>query len=107
MRKLETDGTITLDTMPGLEASVYVGIPPRGNGTGQIRVEVRGAERFVTASSRDAAIPTGSRVLILATNPDNSVVVQSLVMSPAPGSGVTNRTPSPSSYGQALETGES
>jgi hypothetical protein len=107
MRKFESDGTITLDTMLGLEASVYVGIPPRGNGTGQVRVEVRGAERFVTASSRDTTIPTGSRVLILATNPDNSVVVQSLSQPLASGPGIIHRTPNQSSDGPALEKGES
>lgn len=110
LRKFESDGTIGLDSMVGLEASVYVGLPPRGAGMGQIRVEVRGAQRFVNATSRDAAIPTGSRVLILTTNPDNSVVVQSLVMPLASGPGTTHRTPSPSSIGPAqvnLEKGES
>ena len=107
MRKFESDGSITLDSMLGLEASVYVGIPPRGTGTGQIRVEVRHTERFVNASSRDTAIATGSRVLILAVNQDNSVVVQSLTQPLASGPGTLHRTPAPSASVPTLEKGES
>jgi hypothetical protein len=105
-RKFESDGTITLADMLGLEATVYVRIPARDSGSGQIRVEVRGAERFVSAISRDALIPTGTRVLILAANPDNSVVVQSLA-EPAEVTQAPLHQPPSAQQRPALEQGES
>lgn len=106
-RKFESDGTITLADMLGLEAAVYVRIPARGSGSGQIRVEVRGAERFVNAISRDAMIPTGARVLILAVNPDNSVVVQSLAQPVTVTQASQHQPPVADSREPALEQGES
>lgn len=78
IRKLESDGTITMSDLLGEEGTVYVGVPERGRGMGQVRVQTRGMERIVNATSRDAAISTGGRVLVVAASPDNSVVVQGM-----------------------------
>lgn len=78
LRKLESDGTVTLEDLLGQEGVVYVGIPGRERGMGQVRIRAGDMEKFVNAVSRDTAIATGGRVLVVATNPDNSVVVQAL-----------------------------
>jgi hypothetical protein len=43
-----------------------------------VRVVARGQDRFVNATSRDVAVPTGGRVLVVALGPDNTVVVQAM-----------------------------
>lgn len=85
MRHFERDGTIGIDRCLGHEGEVYVSIAGRTPGaaspsaSGQVRVVVDGKARIYNAVARDEApIATGARVLVVATQPDNSLIVQSL-----------------------------
>jgi hypothetical protein len=78
-RKLESDGSVPIHDLVGLEGVVTIGVPPRDKGAGQVRLEVRGMHRHSNAVSRDAAAPTGTKVLVVATRADNSVVVQPML----------------------------
>lgn len=78
IRRLEADGTVRTDSLVGLEGDVYVGIPERGKGSGEIRVVSGSVARMMQAVSRDRAIPTGSRVLVLERQADNSLLVQAI-----------------------------
>lgn len=85
MRRFESDGTIAIDRCLGQEGEVYLTIPGRSLGanppsmSGQVRVVVDGKARIYNAVARDEAlIATGSRVLVVATHPDNSLIVQAI-----------------------------
>lgn len=78
LRRLEADGTIHKGSLIGLEGDVYIGIPERGKGSGQVRVVVGSVAKMIQAVSRDSPIPTGSRVLILDQQPDNALLVQAV-----------------------------
>lgn len=78
LRRLESDGTVSKASLIGLEGDVSIGIPQRGSGSGQIRVVVGSVAKMAHAVSRDGPIPTGSRVVILDHQPDNSLLVQAI-----------------------------
>lgn len=85
MRRFESDGTIAIDRCLGQEGEVYLTIPGRSPGasppsmSGQVRVVIDGKARIYNAVARDeASISTGSRVLVVATHPDNSLIVQAI-----------------------------
>lgn len=78
LRRLESDGTIPKHSLIGLEGDVYIGIPERGKGSGQVRVVIGSVAKMIHAVSRDTPIPTGSRVLILDQQPDNALLVQAV-----------------------------
>ena len=83
MRRFESDGTIGIDRCLGQEGEVYLSIPGRNPSvpsvSGQVRVVVDGKARIYNAVARDeASITTGSRVLVVATHPDNSLIVQAI-----------------------------
>lgn len=103
IRRLEAHGNVTREDLMGLEATVYVGVPERGKGTGQVRVAARGMDRIVNATSRDVAIATGGRVLVVAAGPDNTVVVQA---TPSAGD-LTPGGGQPTAAPPLLEKGES
>jgi hypothetical protein len=107
IRRLESDGSVPLHDLVGLEGVVTIGVPARDKGSGQVRLEVRGMHRHANAVSRDLAAPTGAKVLIVATRADNSVVVQPLqAFGPAPSASHTHATGAARAPA-ALERGES
>ncbi|MEK6702210.1 MAG: hypothetical protein AABZ53_08100 [Planctomycetota bacterium] len=78
-RRLESAGTVSLSSAVGLEGDVYLTVPERGKGVGQIRVVLAGQLKVVDAISRDRAVPTGEKVLVVGTGEGNTVIVQAEV----------------------------
>jgi hypothetical protein len=75
---LQSSGNIALSDAVGLEGDVYATIP--GGGRGQVKLVVR--ERLRTFNAMGAAeadapgdMPTGTRVRVIAANPDNTLTV--------------------------------
>ncbi len=68
-------GDSSIDHALGREAEVYVTVPAKGEGRGQVRVVIGGAQRIVTAVSNAGPLARGARVMIIGTNADNSVTV--------------------------------
>ncbi|MCC6425283.1 MAG: hypothetical protein IT435_00550 [Phycisphaerales bacterium] len=75
LSKMKSDGTVPRNALLGAEGEVYIPVPQRGNGIGQVRIVVNDRERFVNAVCESAPIPTKGRIMIVGTNPDNSVTV--------------------------------
>ncbi len=73
--RMKSDGTLTHERLLGAEGEVYIRVPVRGEGLGQVRVVVGDRARFVAAVTDSTPIPTRGRVLVVGTNPDNSVTV--------------------------------
>ncbi len=76
VRRLEADGTVDIAEAKGLDGEVYVSVPERGLGTGQVRLVIRQRERIVNAVSVGAALPTRTRVRVASVNQDRTVTVE-------------------------------
>jgi len=72
---LQTSGNIDLKSAVGHEADVYLTVPSRGSGRGQIRVVLQQRQRIINAVSDGDAIPTSARVRVIAANEDNTLTV--------------------------------
>jgi hypothetical protein len=72
---LQSSGNIDLKNAIGSEADVYLTVPGRGSGRGQIRVIVQDRQRIINAVTDGEAIPTSSRVRITRVNEDNTLTV--------------------------------
>jgi hypothetical protein len=72
---LQSSGNIDLKNAIGHEADVYLTVPPRGQGRGQIRVIVQDRQRIINAVTDGEALPTSSRVRITRVNEDNTLTV--------------------------------
>lgn len=75
MHRLESTGNITIDAAVGLEGAVYLSIPAKGGGRGQVRITVEDRDRIYNAVSDGEELPTGARARIVRANPDNTVTV--------------------------------
>jgi hypothetical protein len=75
MHDLQSSGNISLESAIGREADVYLTVPPKGQGTGQVRVVIDDRMRIYNASSEADAAPTSSRVRIIKANDDNTLSV--------------------------------
>lgn len=75
MYDLQSSGNISLDSTVGREADVYVTVPPKGMGTGQVRVVIDDRMRIYNAHSESEAAPTSSRVRIIKANDDNTLSI--------------------------------
>jgi hypothetical protein len=72
---LQSSGNVKLETVVGCEGDVYVGIPARGQGTGQVRLVVSDRMRIINAQSEGDSVPSQSRVRVVRVNGDNTVTV--------------------------------
>jgi hypothetical protein len=73
---LQSSGTIPISAALGVEGDVYLTVPPRGRGLGQVRVVVRDRQRIYNAVAESGTdIPSQSRVRVTAVNPDNTLTV--------------------------------
>lgn len=72
---LQSSGNISLASAIGHEADVYVTVPPKGHGTGQVRVVINDRMRIYNAHSESEAAPTSSRVRIVKANDDNTLSI--------------------------------
>lgn len=63
--RLAEDGTMNMKYAIGETASVYLTIPPKGEGQGKVNVQIQGTlGEFDAVNSGSVAIPTGAQVLI-------------------------------------------
>jgi hypothetical protein len=76
MRRLESMPRLDLGSCVGTTAQVYLLIPARGKGRGQVRLNVQGASRIVAASSNGGELPAFTSVRVVSVQPDSSVVVE-------------------------------
>ncbi len=77
--RMHTDGTFQYESLVGMEATVYIGIPPHGEAGGQ--VQVSHPSQFITIAAvqeGDMALPAHSQVTILRANSTRVVVKPSL-----------------------------
>jgi hypothetical protein len=75
MMELQSSGNVRLEQAVGAEADVYVQVPPKGQGAGQVRVVLKDRMRIVNATSEGEGAATSSRVRVVRVNADNSVTV--------------------------------
>jgi len=73
--RLQSSGTVSINSALGVEGSVYVAIPASRQGRGRIRLVVDSRERFYNAVTDDAAIESHTRVRVMEVNDDNTVTV--------------------------------
>ena len=74
MRRLESSGNLQMSNAIGQIGTVYLTIPEKGKGAGQIQVTVQGRLATLDAMSEDEKIPTGSKVLVYDVKNDVLVV---------------------------------
>jgi uncharacterized protein (DUF58 family) len=72
---LQSSGNVDFSSAIGGEADVYVTVPAKGSGRGQVKVVVQDRMRIVNAESEGEAFPSQSRVRVVKVNDDNSVTV--------------------------------
>ncbi len=75
MYDLQSSGNIDISTALGHEADVYVTVPPRGEGRGQVRITLQQRLRVLNAISEGEALPTSTRVRVTGINDDNTLTV--------------------------------
>jgi hypothetical protein len=75
MYDLQISGNITLSDTVGRQGVVYVSVPQRGAGAGQIRLVVNQRSRIFNAVSESDGIPTNTAVRVVRANDDNTVTV--------------------------------
>jgi hypothetical protein len=73
--QLQSSGNVRLETVVGCEGEVYVNVPPKGQGTGQVRVVTGERMRIINAQSEGDSVPSQSRVRVVRANGDNTVTV--------------------------------
>ncbi len=73
--KLEGSGNIHVRATLGAMGDVYVGVPEKGRGAGEVRLVIGDRHRMVNAVSEGGPIPSKTRVKVSAVNPDNTVTV--------------------------------
>ena len=76
LKGLESSGTVILDNAIGCTGTVYLGIPEKEKGSGQIQAVVQGRLLTLDAKTTREALETGKSVLIYDVK-DNFVYVES------------------------------
>jgi membrane protein implicated in regulation of membrane protease activity len=75
MRRLQTDGTISIQNTIGQEGSVYLSIPRQG--TGQVQIIVQGSLKIFDAVSKSRnMIATGEKVQVVGVASGNTLIVE-------------------------------
>ena len=75
---LQSSGNVRVEDTVGAEADVYVTVPAKGAGRGQVRVVVRDRQRTYNAVSEGEALQSNSRVRVTRANSDNTLTVAPL-----------------------------
>ncbi|MFO0830715.1 MAG: hypothetical protein U0637_02615 [Phycisphaerales bacterium] len=73
--RLEGSGNIHVKSTLGATGDVYVSVPEKGKGVGEVRLIIGDRQRMVSAISDGPALPSKTRVKVAAVNPDNTVTV--------------------------------
>lgn len=76
VKTLEASGNIPIHAAVGVEGDVYITVPPKGQGSGQVRLVVRDRQRILNAVSDELALVTQTRVRVVGVNEDNTVIVR-------------------------------
>jgi hypothetical protein len=72
---LQSTGTVPIQAALDAEGEVYVTVPRKGQGLGQVRVIIQDRQRVYNAISDFEAIPTNTRVRVMRINDDNTITV--------------------------------
>lgn len=75
---LATSGNISPAMAVGQEGDVYVTIPAKGNGRGQVKLVIGGRQRIYVADSVGPEIASQRRARIVTAHADNSVTVEAV-----------------------------
>ena len=75
-RKLNRDVQYDVRTAVGKTARVYLTLPPRGEGEGQIEVSVSGRKKVLPAVSNDAKIEAFTAVTVVDVRDDDTLIVE-------------------------------
>jgi len=75
-RKLTQDVTYQVETAIGRTGQVYMAIPAKGEGSGQVRVSVSGRSMIVTANSNGPAIEAFQDVTVVEARDDETLIVE-------------------------------
>jgi hypothetical protein len=75
-KKLQQDVTYDLKTAIGKTGQVYMSIPPRGDGAGQVRVSASGRLMTINAISTGPAIEAFKDVTVTEVRDDKTIIVQ-------------------------------
>ena len=77
MKRLQTEGTINIQTTVGTEGSVYLNIPK--DGTGQVQLIAQGSLKIFDAMSKGkTALATGEKVRVVGVTSGNTLIVEKL-----------------------------
>ena len=76
VRRMSEEGRYDTATAVGMTAKVYLGIPAKGEGAGQIEVTVSGRRKVMPAVSASAAVPAFSAVRVVSVRDDEVFVVE-------------------------------
>jgi len=77
MKRLQTDGTINIQSTVGSEGSVYLNIPKEGNG--QVQIIAQGSLKIFDAMSKSkTAIATGEKVRVVGVATGNTLIVEKI-----------------------------
>lgn len=75
MNDLQSSGNIDIRSAVGQEGDVYLTVPSRGQGRGQVRVTLEARQRIWNAVTEGEALPTSTRVRVTRVNDDNTLTV--------------------------------
>jgi hypothetical protein len=75
---LATSGNVSPSMAIGHEADVYVTIPAKGQGRGQVKLVISGRQRIYTADSTGPEIESKRRARVVAAHADSSVTVEAV-----------------------------
>lgn len=76
VHELQTSGNIHIEQTVGREGDVYLTVPPKGEGFGQVRLVVDGRQRIYQAQNAgERAVPSRGRVRVVGVGTNNAVVV--------------------------------
>ncbi|MBL8728012.1 MAG: hypothetical protein JNM25_06250 [Planctomycetes bacterium] len=73
---LQSDGNVDLGNAVGHTGSVYLRVPPSGQGHGRVLLTVQGRTVECLAISRAQEIPTGAQIRVLERTDDDLLVVE-------------------------------
>jgi hypothetical protein len=76
MMQLESDGTLRIDNAIGEQGTVYLPIPPKGEGAGKVQFKLQGRTVELGAIGNEpAVIPTGAPVIVVSVVNNDTVEV--------------------------------
>ena len=75
---LQSTGTVSIQSAIDAEGDVYVTVPQRGGGMGQVRVIISDRQRIYNAISEDQPLPTNTRIRVTRVNEDNTLTVSAI-----------------------------